>query len=128
LKSFRTFINEYSEIIVALVFLFIIVIYVEQKRRYISSIGVVTIAKMNRLESAESGSDLYFDIYLDGTVFHAQTGGECGKEVLGKYLFVRVNRSAPTDYPLIYCDQFVPDCILESQIEYHGWDSIPTCR
>lgn len=90
--------------------------------------GVIIVAKVLRLEGAESGSDLYIEIYLKGKTYYTSVDQECQSDCIGNYFFIRVMTCNPVDYPILYGHQQVPDCKLKNVKEFDGWKNIPDCN
>lgn len=87
--------------------------------------GVYTVAKITGWESAEQGSDLYFDIYFNGKTFRSHSGGGYSLHV-GKLYYVKVLSDNPNQYKLSNIE--VPECILIQGIPPNGWKEIPQCK
>jgi hypothetical protein len=125
-KIFNIF-DEFSEIIVTLIIVFVIFFFVFNKRKEVDSMGIITIAKVNRWESAESGSSLYISIYFEDKKYTTILNKSCESYCIGNYYFIKINKDSPTDYPIFYEDEKVPDCITHNIKYFTGWKQIPTC-
>jgi hypothetical protein len=119
--------DEYSEVIVALIVVVAIFIFVFYKRQKVDSIGIITVAKVNQWESAESGSSLYISIYFEDKKYNTTLNMSCESYCIGNYYFIKINKNSPTDYPIFYEHKKVPDCIINSIKYFKGWKQIPTC-
>lgn len=88
--------------------------------------GVYTIAKITKWESAEQGSDLYYDVIFNGKTYSCHSdGGYVNK--IGKFYYIKVLSFDPTrsQGPL---DVEVPDCVLKKGVPEGGWRKIPKCE
>lgn len=89
--------------------------------------GVITIANVTGNQVSASGYFLYLDIHFRGKVYKTSIDKACSSCV-GKYFFVKIDPDAITNFPILYENVIVPSCIIDSQQDYNGWDSLPTCK
>ena len=123
------FLKKYRVALSFLLLLVAIVLYVRYQLDSTKRNGIYTVAKIMKWEPAESGSDLYIDIYLSGKIYHSSLGDGCrSPECLGRFFFVKVLNSHPTHYPILLDNMPVPDCILKKFPDFPGWEEIPKCN
>lgn len=127
MKRVKDYIRNHAELIFVLIVVAGIFLFVHFKQRNVKNEGVITVAKVTNYEGAESGSDLFIEIYLDNKIYSTRIGYGCGINCIGKFFFVKVNKNNPKDYPIFYGDKQVPDCILRSVKVYEGWEDFPQC-
>ena len=96
--------------------------------KYTDKHGIITVAKVTGFEGAESGSDLYLEIYLEGKKYKTSVGQGCQHDCIGRFFFVKVLRDNPTHYIIFYGYKPVPDCIMSNVIYFKGWKEIPDCN
>ena len=123
------FLKKYSEALGLLLIVALIYFYVTHQTGKTKRDGIYTIAKIIKWEPAESGSDLYIDIYLEDKIYHTSLGYGCqSSECIGRFFFIKVLRSKPTQYPILLDSLPVPDCIVTSFPDFPGWKKIPKCK
>jgi len=123
----RALFEEYRGIIGFIAIGLLIACFILVKRSEMRKHGIITVAKVIEYEAAESGSSLRIQVYLKDKVITAYVANEC-YFCAGKYYFVKVLKDDPTNYPIIYMEKPVPDCIIENVKYYKGWDDFPTCN
>lgn len=123
-----SFVKNHSEAIGAMVILIGISFFVRFKVSQTNKYGIITVAKATRYEGAESGSDLYIDIYLEGKIYKTSVDQGCQYNCVGNYFFVKVLKNDPSGYVTFYGDKQVPDCIIKNVTYFKGWQDIPTCE
>jgi hypothetical protein len=127
-KSFLTrILDGYSEIIAIIIAIVVIVFFVRHKISDVNANGVITVAKILRYEGAESGSNLYIEIYLEDRKITTSINKPCPPSCIGSYYFVKVKANDPVDYPIFYDDKQVPDCIVANVKYFKGWNYFPDC-
>lgn len=89
--------------------------------------GVITVAKVTDYQGAESGSDLFIDIYFHDKIYKTRLGYGCGSNCIGKFFFIKIKMETPASYPIFYGDKPVPDCIIQNVKYFKGWSDFPTC-
>jgi hypothetical protein len=125
-QRYRTFLHNYWEVVLAFLAILIIYYYIKKKGDYTDNNGIITVAKVVRQEVAESGSSLHINIYLRDKIIPASVGNDC-YNCIDKFFFVKVRKDIPANYPILYTEKPVPNCIIKSVQYFKGWDDFPTC-
>jgi hypothetical protein len=123
----KTKIGSYIGIIIFLAILVLIWLFVKNQMETTEAVGVITVAKVTNYEGAESGSDLFIDIYYHDKIYKTRLGFGCGSNCVGNFFFIKIKTTEPTSYPIFYGDKAVPDCIIQNVKYYKGWQEFPTC-
>jgi len=123
-----SFIKKYEQPIGAIVIFIGIVIFVGYKMTNTKTHGLVTIAKVLRYEPAESGSELFIEIYFMNKKYVTSIGQEFQPGSFGRFFFIKIDPKQPENYPIFYADRPVPRCIIDSVKYFRGWLDFPTCE
>ena len=101
-------------------------IYIEYN---LKNYGIITIARVERLEGAEQGGNLHILIFFGGQQYPAIVNSLCSS-CKGNFFYVRVLKYDPTSNVRLYEDKPVPKCILSKLLPREGWEAIPkdTCQ
>jgi hypothetical protein len=110
-------------IVIALVVL--LIAYSLYRKHELEREGVITIARVDKFESAEQGGDLYITIFFKNQEYKTIVDGICNS-CNGNFYYIKIFPDKPTESPRFYQQKPVPDCILSKQDTYNGWEKIPT--
>jgi len=122
----RSFLEQYRGLIGFIAIGLLVVCWMLVKKSEMRKYGVITVAQVIKYEAAESGSMLRIHVYLKDKVITAYASNDC-YFCIGGYYFVKVMKDDPDDYPILYIDKPVPDCIIKNVKYYKGWNDFPTC-
>jgi hypothetical protein len=127
MKRIIRFLDQYDQVIGVIIIVLLVFLFLYWKTGAVNNEGIITVAKVLRHEGAESGSELYIEIYLDDKKYITSVGQDCQQDCIGNYFFVKVMRNDPTDYPILYGHAPVPACIITNVKIFKGWSKIPDC-
>jgi hypothetical protein len=113
-------------LLIGLVMIFLALSYSLYTKYEREKFGIITVARIDRLEPAEQGSALYVTIFFRDHQYNATVNTLCSS-CKGKFHFVKIFPDDPTRNPLLYEDNPVPDCIISNEKYYGGWKTFPTC-
>lgn len=127
MKGIIQYCRKYIEIILVCMMALTIFVFVYFREARVNKHGVFTIAKVLRYETSESGSFLYFEIYLGDKRILTSVDQDCNN-CIGNYYFVKVSKDNPDQYPILFNDRPVPECIITGVKYFKGWEKIPNCN
>lgn len=127
MKKVVIFFSNHSQSIFFIFILVGIFFFVRNKVNKTKKEGIITVAKVIRFEGAESGSNLYVDIFFKDKIYSTSLGDGCRADCVSKYFFIKISEDSPTDYAVLYGDKPVPSCIIENVKHFNGWKDFPDC-
>lgn len=113
-----------SSFTIGVLMLLLVIVYIVYTQYMLKEHGAITIAKVEKFESAEQGINLYITIYFRGRKYESMVDAACFK-CEGKYFYIKIIDQNPSEAPHLYDDKPVPTCILEKPLPFNGWNEIP---
>jgi hypothetical protein len=124
MKKLLTYLRANPGFAIGMVMLMAVGLYIGYRQVMLVKHGVITIARVDRFESAEQGINLYITVYFRGKQYKSMIDAACyGCE--GKYFFILIDSTRPELGGKLYENKVVPLCVFSNKVPLNGWKEIP---